>query len=90
MFYLFLSLQILASSNIVVSTGIMAVLNCASIYFRGWPILADSGSPSILCVAAAQQLVDLIYSNRNANGSSGVLPAWWYSVFCELIGLDAH
>ena len=40
---------------------------------------------SILCVAAAQQLVDLIHSNRNANGSSEVLPAWWYNVFCELM-----
>lgn len=35
---------------------------------------------SILCVAASQQLVDLVYSNRNADGSSEVLPAWWNNI----------
>ena len=30
---------------------------------------------SILCVAAAEQLIGLIHSDRNANGSSEVLPA---------------
>ncbi|KAJ5259608.1 hypothetical protein N7478_012589 [Penicillium angulare] len=35
---------------------------------------------SIICVQAAQESIQLIYSNIPSNGSGGPLPAWWYNI----------
>ncbi|KAH8700820.1 fungal-specific transcription factor domain-containing protein [Talaromyces proteolyticus] len=35
----------------------------------------------VQCIKAAQQLVELIHSNLQQDGSMGPLPAWWYNVF---------
>ncbi|KAL3477446.1 fungal-specific transcription factor domain-containing protein [Aspergillus californicus] len=35
---------------------------------------------SIICVKVAQEVVELIYSNIPADGTSGPLPAWWYNI----------
>lgn len=37
---------------------------------------------SILCVKAAQDSIQLIYSNIPLDGTGGPLPAWWYNVLC--------
>lgn len=38
---------------------------------------------SIICVKVAQEVVELIYTNIPADGTSGPLPAWWYNILCE-------
>ncbi|GES66788.1 C6 transcription factor [Aspergillus terreus] len=35
---------------------------------------------SIICVKVAQEVVELIYTNIPADGTSGPLPAWWYNI----------
>lgn len=39
---------------------------------------------SAICVKVAQEVIELIYENIPADGSSGPLPAWWYNILCEL------
>ncbi|KAF7624981.1 hypothetical protein AFLA_001856 [Aspergillus flavus NRRL3357] len=35
---------------------------------------------SAICVKVAQEVIELIYENIPADGSSGPLPAWWYNI----------
>ncbi|KAB8260999.1 C6 transcription factor [Aspergillus pseudonomiae] len=35
---------------------------------------------SAICVKVAQEVIELIYGNIPADGSSGPLPAWWYNI----------
>ncbi|KAH2074078.1 hypothetical protein KXW40_001995 [Aspergillus fumigatus] len=35
---------------------------------------------SIICVKVAQEVIELIYSNIPADGTTGPLPAWWYNI----------
>lgn len=37
---------------------------------------------SILCLRAAHEVIDLAYSNFPKDGSVGLMPAWWYNIFC--------
>lgn len=38
---------------------------------------------SIICVKAAQESIELIYSNVPTDGTGGPLPAWWYNILCR-------
>ncbi|KAI9370712.1 fungal-specific transcription factor domain-containing protein [Aspergillus egyptiacus] len=35
---------------------------------------------SIICVKVAHEVIELIYNNIPADGTSGPLPAWWYNI----------
>ncbi|KIW99851.1 uncharacterized protein Z518_10779 [Rhinocladiella mackenziei CBS 650.93] len=41
-----------------------------------------------LCVSAAEDLLDVIYSGRESEQSS--LPAWWFNVFCQTYKIPSH
>ncbi|KAJ9203744.1 transcriptional regulator family: Fungal Specific TF [Paecilomyces variotii] len=52
------------------------------------PLISLSGSfpqrvtlqCSIICVRAAQELIELIYNKVPSDGTNGPLPAWWYNI----------
>lgn len=59
------------------------------------PLISLSGSfpqrvtlqCSIICVRAAQELIELIYNKVPSDGTNGPLPAWWYNILCKIFAI---